>query len=174
MKERKNMSLFDQWQELADMERPEEEYNKFWNNYLEKEKAAYEDILGNHTEVITGKLSDLAKRFDMDNLTFIGFLDGINSSLVKECDLNKLSEDSIVSLEVDFEKLFYNMLDAKAIWLSSLPQWDKVLPREVREKITKDFNRAHIAVSNKVGRNEPCPCGSGKKYKKCCGANKES
>ena len=23
----------------------------------------------------------------------------------------------------------------------------------------------------KVGRNEPCPCGSGKKYKKCCGAN---
>jgi SEC-C motif domain protein len=26
------------------------------------------------------------------------------------------------------------------------------------------------AVSHKVGRNEPCPCGSGKKYKKCCGA----
>ena len=26
-------------------------------------------------------------------------------------------------------------------------------------------------VSNKVGRNEPCPCGSGKKYKKCCGMN---
>ncbi len=27
------------------------------------------------------------------------------------------------------------------------------------------------AVSKKVGRNDPCPCGSGKKYKKCCGAN---
>ena len=25
-------------------------------------------------------------------------------------------------------------------------------------------------VEEKVGRNEPCPCGSGKKYKKCCGA----
>jgi preprotein translocase subunit SecA len=24
-------------------------------------------------------------------------------------------------------------------------------------------------VGNKVGRNDPCPCGSGKKYKKCCG-----
>ncbi|MDD5944946.1 MAG: SEC-C metal-binding domain-containing protein [Clostridia bacterium] len=22
-----------------------------------------------------------------------------------------------------------------------------------------------------MGRNDPCPCGSGKKYKKCCGAN---
>ncbi len=26
-------------------------------------------------------------------------------------------------------------------------------------------------ISTKVGRNEPCPCGSGKKYKKCCGAS---
>jgi uncharacterized protein YecA (UPF0149 family) len=25
------------------------------------------------------------------------------------------------------------------------------------------------ALSEKIGRNEPCPCGSGKKYKKCCG-----
>jgi len=27
--------------------------------------------------------------------------------------------------------------------------------------------------SEKVGRNDPCPCGSGKKYKKCCGAGKD-
>jgi len=27
-----------------------------------------------------------------------------------------------------------------------------------------------VSVPPKVGRNEPCPCGSGKKYKKCCGA----
>ena len=26
-----------------------------------------------------------------------------------------------------------------------------------------------IAGAAKVGRNDPCPCGSGKKYKKCCG-----
>jgi len=26
-----------------------------------------------------------------------------------------------------------------------------------------------VRTSPKVGRNEPCPCGSGKKYKKCCG-----
>jgi len=26
----------------------------------------------------------------------------------------------------------------------------------------------------RVGRNEPCPCGSGKKYKKCCGAAEAS
>jgi preprotein translocase subunit SecA len=31
-------------------------------------------------------------------------------------------------------------------------------------------NRAPVKVGQKVGRNEPCPCGSGKKYKRCCGA----
>ena len=28
-----------------------------------------------------------------------------------------------------------------------------------------------VRSGEKVGRNDPCPCGSGKKYKKCCGAN---
>jgi preprotein translocase subunit SecA len=28
-------------------------------------------------------------------------------------------------------------------------------------------------TEDKVGRNDPCPCGSGKKYKKCCGAKKK-
>jgi uncharacterized protein YecA (UPF0149 family) len=27
-----------------------------------------------------------------------------------------------------------------------------------------------IPANTKVGRNEPCPCGSGKKFKNCCGA----
>ena len=30
------------------------------------------------------------------------------------------------------------------------------------------------AVSKKIGRNDPCPCGSGKKYKKCCGMNAQA
>lgn len=33
------------------------------------------------------------------------------------------------------------------------------------------YNTKPIKVEKKVGRNEPCPCGSGKKYKKCCGTN---
>ena len=38
-------------------------------------------------------------------------------------------------------------------------------------EIPQDKNRNFIPLRKpkKVGRNEPCPCGSGKKYKKCCG-----
>jgi preprotein translocase subunit SecA len=32
-------------------------------------------------------------------------------------------------------------------------------------------HKPYVRSDKKVGRNEPCPCGSGKKYKKCCGAN---
>jgi uncharacterized protein len=32
------------------------------------------------------------------------------------------------------------------------------------------FPRRELLRSTKVGRNEPCPCGSGKKFKKCCGS----
>ena len=36
----------------------------------------------------------------------------------------------------------------------------------------KVVRKAPVRVQ-KVGRNDPCPCGSGKKYKKCCGAHEE-
>ncbi len=35
----------------------------------------------------------------------------------------------------------------------------------------EESEKAPVKVGKKVGRNDPCPCGSGKKYKKCCGAN---
>lgn len=38
-------------------------------------------------------------------------------------------------------------------------------------KENKPKNRTPVKVGKKIGRNEPCPCGSGKKYKNCCGRN---
>ncbi len=42
---------------------------------------------------------------------------------------------------------------------------------QVPEKPRISFQRKHLAPP-KVGRNQPCPCGSGKKYKVCCGKKK--
>ena len=36
---------------------------------------------------------------------------------------------------------------------------------------TKDAPRTPVKAGEKIGRNSPCPCGSGKKYKNCCGRN---
>jgi uncharacterized protein len=42
--------------------------------------------------------------------------------------------------------------------------------RYFRERGHSDLPHATDRVKSKIGRNDPCPCGSGKKYKRCCGA----
>ena len=45
-----------------------------------------------------------------------------------------------------------------------------IFSQEKQDEIAKAYKKSKTVVKeNKVGRNEPCPCGSGKKYKKCCG-----
>ena len=62
------------------------------------------------------------------------------------------------------------MLAVPAEWLYTLPEWDSILDREKRKEISKMQKRDKTIVKGeKIGRNDPCPCGSGKKYKKCCG-----
>lgn len=163
------MELFEQWKETAAKQRSQADHDAFWNTYLEKEKKVYEYLLENHDSIMEGSLSGLAGKFGMDPATFTGFLDGINTSLAKEIALDDVKEESVIKLEIDFEKLYWNMLEAKAEWLYTLEQWDGILTAGKRSEITKEFRQSKIAVSSKVGRNDPCPCGSGKKYKKCCG-----
>lgn len=48
--------------------------------------------------------------------------------------------------------------------------WDKFAKPDYKmENTTSTFIQEPYRNENKVGRNDPCPCGSGKKYKKCCG-----
>ncbi len=63
-----------------------------------------------------------------------------------------------------------NMLEAKAEYLYMLPQWDAIFSPEKRKEIQKAYREScSVRNENKIGRNDACPCGSGKKYKKCCG-----
>ena len=54
----------------------------------------------------------------------------------------------------------------------SLKEWDDILTEERRKELYKESrNSTTVVKGKKIGRNDPCPCGSGKKYKKCCGKN---
>lgn len=167
------MSLYSDWQAVADAERTPAESKKFWKDYFALETENYKKILGNFEHTYSAKLCELAEEFGMDEVTFLGFLDGINTSLKKELKLDGLKSGSKVELSIDFEKLYFNMLDCKADWLYNLPQWDAILSVEKRREITFAFRSSKMYVNAEAtGRNDPCPCGSGKKYKKCCGKDK--
>lgn len=163
------MSLVSQWNDIAEAERSPEENSAFWDEYFEIEKLAYKKLLARKQDFYEDKLSAIAAEFEMTSVVFAGFMDGINTSLEKQIDLSKLKEGSKVSLRLDFDKLYYNMLEAKAKWLYTLDEWDDILSEENRTKIRAQWRTDKQAVSTKIGRNSPCPCGSGKKYKKCCG-----
>ena len=165
------MSLFKDWEDLISNQ-TDESFPDFWEKYSSTEKKIYSDILDRPTEKVTGTFQSLVDKYEADPLLVMGFLDGINSSLREEQDLESITEESEICLDIDLEKLFYNMLVAGADYLYSLPQWETILTEDKRLEIVKNYKRSKTVVKEKEpGRNDPCPCGSGKKYKKCCGKN---
>ena len=168
------MSLYSEWKARAENLQSDAAYQQYWSTYFSQETEAYRQVLQSHDTPLTGTVKSLAERLGMDTVAFVGFLDGANTSFADgEKDLESLTEESEVTLTFDFEKLFFNMHEAKADWLYNLPEWAGVLSEEKRHEITKAYRASKIFVAPvQVGRNDPCPCGSGKKYKNCCGRNK--
>lgn len=166
------MSLLTDWREYAygfDDRTPEGK--KFWFDYFQAEKGFYEEILSDPTaDPVKGTVKELAERFKVSIQTMIGFLDGIDESLLTSNNLDEVTEDSEVLLGIDYEKLYMSMVGYNAEWLYTLPQWDNIISKERRDELYKIEKTSKTLVKPpKVGRNDPCPCGSGKKYKKCCG-----
>lgn len=170
----KDMALLETWRNLAYGEGlDDKEREKFWAGYFAIEKGIYEQILSNPAEVIEGTVKELAEKYETEVLIMTGFLDGINESLKGyENPIETMEEDTVVKIEIDPEKLYYNMVEAKAEWLYELPMWETILTQERRKELYKEQKKSGTIVkAPKVGRNDPCPCGSGLKYKKCCGKN---
>ena len=168
------MSLLEQWRATAySQEMDKTQLQKFWTTYFQIERGIYEQLLSNPDEEVRGTVKELAEKYGINVFTMTGFLDGINDSLKVANPIETMDEDTEVSLAFDKELLYKNMVDAKADWLYELPQWDKIFTEEKKKVLYKEQKNARtIHVEKKVYPNDPCPCGSGKKYKKCCGKNK--
>ena len=166
-------TILDQWREIAYNENADKTtLQRFWANYFNIEKNIYEQLLTNPDEVVKGTVKELAEKYGQEVLTMVGFLDGINDSLKEPNPIETMDEDTVVSLEFDKELLYKNMVDAKADWLYNLPQWDAIFDEEKKKALYLEQKKSGTVVKGKkIGRNDPCPCGSGKKYNKCCGKN---
>lgn len=165
------MSLLKEWRERAysqEMDQKTEEI--FWANYFNIEKGIYEQLLSASDAVVEGTVEELAAKYNTNIITFVGFLDGIDDSLKNPNPIEELEATTKVSLDYDKEKLYFNMVGAKAEWLYELPEWDSIITPERRKELYLEQKKSNTVVKGeKIGRNDPCTCGSGKKYKKCCG-----
>ena len=164
-------TLLEQWKDIAYDETADRgQLQNFWGSYFQIEKEIYEKLLSNPDEEVRGTVKELAERYGQDVMTMVGFLDGIDESLVVPNPIDTMDEDTVVNLVFDKEKLYKNMVAARADWLYELPQWKEIFSEEELKKFYKEQKESTtIRKPKKIGRNDPCPCGSGKKYKKCCG-----
>ncbi len=164
-------ALLEQWRNIAyDESADRGQLQRFWGTYFQIEKEIYEQLLTNPDEEVKGTVKELAEKYGQEVLTMVGFLDGIDESLKEPNPIDTMDENTEVSLAFDKEKLYKNMVAAKADWLYELPQWKEIYSEEELKKLYKEQKESTtIRKEKKIGRNDPCPCGSGKKYKKCCG-----
>ncbi|HEY9575397.1 MAG TPA: SEC-C metal-binding domain-containing protein [Lachnospiraceae bacterium] len=164
-------TILDQWREVAYNQNTDKgTLQRFWATYFNIEKEIYAKLLKNPDEVVKGSVKNLAEKYGIEPMTMVGFLDGINDSLVEANPIETMDFDTEVSLAFDKEKLYMNMVDAKADWLYELPEWDAIFTAEKRKELyLKQKKSGTVIREKKIGRNDPCPCGSGKKYKQCCG-----
>jgi len=163
------MSLYERWLRLA-YDQQGNIIKRAWNMYLPLEQSIYEDMLKNKKDIFKGTLAELASQYNIKIEYLVGFFDGINAALEKELDMAQLTEDSFIDVKLkSFEVLYKKMVEYKANHLTELEPWNDIFTAEQREIFYKEQKSAGTVIKgDKVGRNDPCPCGSGKKYKKCC------
>lgn len=168
------MGLLQEWREYAyGVELNSKEGKAIWDKYFEQEKAIYQQLLAAPEKVVSGTVQELADKYGMELNYMVGFLDGINESLKEPNPIEEMEADTVVKLPIDLESLYYHMVEAGADWLYELLEWDELLTPERRKELYREQKKSGTIVKErKVGRNEPCPCGSGKKYKYCCGRAK--
>ena len=165
------MALLEKWREIAYNESADKnELQALWQDYFQEEKEIYAELLKNPEDVVKGTVKELADKFEVSVMTMTGFLDGINDSLKEANPIEEMEEDTEVNLGFDKALLYKNMVAAEADWLYNLEEWEDIFDEDTRKALYKEQKSSTTIVKGaKIYPNDPCPCGSGKKYKKCCG-----
>ena len=165
------MALLKKWRDMAYSETANKgDLQRLWAEYFQKEKDIYALLLKNPEEEVKGSVKELADKYEVDIMTMTGFLDGINDSLKTPNPIEEMEEDTEVNLGFDKELLYKNMVAAGADWLYELPEWEAIFDEDKRKALYREQKSSTTIVKpDKIYPNDPCPCGSGKKYKKCCG-----
>lgn len=92
-------------------------------------------------------------------------MNSLPSFVKKQLEKDPTIKDKLISIA--------KRMKADGVDLNSpraMKKWAKEHEKELKQE---QQGKVETVVKGKEpGRNDPCPCGSGKKYKKCCGANK--
>ena len=100
-------------------------------------------------------------------------MDAYFSCLYKQNNLQELKNmiQKHLPLSIEYNIETENIIHHVIELFKAINEEELALQYAQIEKQQNDFGKKKPTKVIKVGRNDPCPCGSGKKYKKCCGKN---
>jgi len=144
--------------------------DKAMNLYAQKEKEFTEEQIREIERVV------LLRTVDMKWMDHIDAMDqlkhGIGLRAYKNVD--PVQEYQIEGMNM-FDEMIYSIKETTVKMMFRVRAERKVERERVAQPTSTNMDdtvkKAPIRKDKKVGRNDPCPCGSGKKYKNCCGRN---
>lgn len=167
----KGMVTFERPEELTKESLKETLLDTATRLYESKEKEIVEEIIRELERVI------LLKIVDTKWMDHIDAMDQLKQGIGLRAMGN---EDPVIAYQIEgfdmFEEMTKDIQENTVRALFHLERPEKV----ERERVARVTGASHgesekkakpIVKGQKIGRNDPCPCGSGKKYKKCCGKN---
>ena len=140
--------------------------------YDEKESEVGEDALRELERIILLRMVDTKWMDHIDamdqlkqgiGLRAMGQQDPVRAYQVEGFDM---FEEMIESIQEDTIKNLYHLERSEDMERERVAEPISTNMSDEEEQVKKP-----VVAKDKVGRNDPCPCGSGKKHKKCCGQN---
>jgi hypothetical protein len=138
-------------------------YKSLFEGRLEREQSfAWGELIICATDLYPEEVyEDIKKAFDD------GLIDKMIIGLGSVDKALALGKDAVLAKFPKSYRLIENTIKEMESWVSYQEPKEKPNPRLENILPFEPYTRTAV----KVGRNDPCPCGSGKKYKKCCGSN---
>ena len=157
---------------------------KAHEKYAEKEKEIESEQLREIERIVMLKVVDQKWMDHIDNMDELrkgiglqgwGQKDPVVQYRIVGTDM---FDEMIEAIKVDVVKLLMNLRQQKDLRRSETAKITKAALQSINSVDggqsaveNPEVNRTVVREEPKVGRNDPCPCGSGKKYKNCCGRN---
>ena len=165
----KNKIIFDEIEYKSSKEISEYIYNKLLVEYDDKIKHIPQDVTNEFEKAITLRVIDT---YWMEHINTMSHLrEGIH--LRSYAQNNPLREYKTEGYAL-FDELLSRIDAQTTTYLLKAEVRQNSERKKVSDKVTTNEDKSTVKKSspkrvNKIGRNDPCPCGSGKKYKQCCG-----
>lgn len=137
----------------------DDEYYEKTSHQEKLTKMLARDFFGNNKALIQEEIDELVGQFQLDDINF-------NETLSEA--LGRFEFENIKQIN-EYMQVMTKIANTTRLWENRGHTPEELSGMRYKQVVSSPTPQLQVLNGGKIGRNDPCPCGSGKKYKKCCG-----